>query len=1105
MALLTFDTLRNVPALAPWRSLMEQQHTVLVEGLWDAPKALLIALAQQTSGKQVVVLTGASREESRLFHDFPAFTDNPIVEFPAWETLPNEKIPPSPDVVGERYQVLEQLLSSNQKHIILSDLHACLQKLIDPQHFASLHLSISKGETFPFEKLIDRLISMGYTRRPIASDKGEFAVRGGIIDVFPVALPDAYRLEFWGDDIESIRLYDPVGQKSIKPIAGLSLTPAKELEFLTDGTPLCTLLEYLGDDAIIVFDDLLMLEDRYASMAEAWRTPSRTFCSIEDFLQSIEPLQKIYFSEHSAEDLGNVTIESAPQSLYSRSTPVHALSFEMFGRSLSTQRWNHSFQSISDSLLPQQPEGISGDDLLVALSYLGDNSDIELSIICNSDLEEQNLRSKLTNEGVNLPQKSKFLHGYLSSGFVITDDITKIVLPTTEFTHRYKMRRQKLRSTYHTPPSEIYELSPGETVVHINNGIGTFLGMERRPNNNNVETEFFLLEYANNAKLFVPIDQANQISKYIGAKDETPKLHTLGSSRWKKTRDNTQRAIIGYASELLESYAKRSIKGGFSCGDDSEELKIFEDEFPFIETEDQVHAILNVKEDMKSEKAMDRLICGDVGYGKTEVAMRAAFKAVNDGGKQVAILVPTTVLAIQHYDNFIERFSNFPINIAVLSRMRSSKQTHETLQELAQGTVDIVIGTHRLVSGDVVFKDLGLVIIDEEQRFGVKAKEHLKKVKTGIDCLTLSATPIPRTLYMAMMGARDMSVINTPPQDRLPITTVIAEPNDHTIKNAILRELARDGQVFFVHNRVESIYDAATAIKKLLPQARIVVGHGQMSSDEIDAVFHQFKQGKADILVATTIIENGLDIPNANTIIIDRADHFGLADLYQLRGRVGRWNRKAYAYLLVPKRRASDQIVRQRIGALAEVSTGYGGGMKIAMRDLEIRGAGDILGTEQSGHVSAIGFHLYCKMLKRTIDTLQGKIPVTLIDTKVDFPFDARLPDNYVNEPSLRMEIYHRLGEALTFEDIDDIWKEIKDRFGKPPMPVRWLYHMTRIRVYASQHYITSLKLDNTTLSIEYKQEKEIIPFSKPETPQDLESKVFKALKKMIAKRPSSS
>jgi transcription-repair coupling factor (superfamily II helicase) len=1081
--------------LAVLQQALQNQDLLLIEELWNAPKALIAALAQQATGKHVLILTGASQEEIRLFHDFSLFTDRPIVDFPSWETLPSESIPPSPDIVGERYQVLKKLLDSSEPHIILTSLQACLQRLIPPAIFKDLYLSLKPGNSPSFERLIQQLVAMGYQRRPIASDKGEFAVRGGIIDIFPVSSPDPYRLEFWGDDLESLRIYDPVGQKSVRPVEQVDIPPGVELELLKEQPLQASILDYLGPQTIVIFDDLLALEDRYASLISmGGKNPA--FSSIDEFLDQLEPFQKILWAQIPIEELSEIQVQDAKTtSFYSQQTAFHQLSFHMFNREWKVKRWRHPFNTVTGYLFAPEEGEPSGDEMIARLSQLAQRS-CELHFLCVSELEEANLHKRLLDAGVQLPKQTFYHIGYLSSGLV-TQDIDYILFPLTEITHRYKMRRQKLRSTYHTSPAENYDLLSGETVVHLNNGIGRYLGIENRPNHLGIPSEFFTIEYADNAKLYVPLNQAHLITKYVGSNEEVPKLHTLGSQRWKKTRETTERAILGYASDLLQNYAQRAIVTGFVYPSDSSDQKAFEEEFPFVETEDQLAAIANIKNDMMSNKAMDRLICGDVGYGKTEVALRAAFKAVVDGHKQVAILVPTTVLAMQHYDNFVERMSNFSINVGVLSRFRTPKQIRETLEGLAQGSVDIVIGTHRVISEDVKFKELGLVIIDEEQRFGVKAKEHLKKIKIGVDCLTLSATPIPRTLYMSLIGARDMSVINTPPQDRLPIKTIITELTDQTLKSALLREFSRDGQAFVIHNRVESIYALATRLKTLLPQARVLIAHGQMHNDEIDAAFHAFKNGHADILVATTIVENGIDIPNANTILIDRADQFGLATLYQLRGRVGRWNRRAYAYFLVPSQRSLPEISRKRLQALAEAG-GYGGGMKVAMRDLEIRGAGDILGTEQSGHVSSIGFHLYCKLLKRTIQTLQGKVPSIITDTKVEFPIDARLPQDYVNEVSLRMEIYQRLGESLSWEEVEALWEEIQDRFGPPPEPAQWLYHLTRLRVYAARHGYTLLKQEKISLTIEKNKGKESIIRKilapKYKSPQEMETKILAEL-----------
>lgn len=1074
---------------------LKHQDPILIEELWNAPKALIAALAQQTTGKHILILTGSSQEEARLFHDFPFFTERPVIDFPSWETLPSENIPPSPDIVGERYDLLKRLLESNEPHLVLTSLQASLQKLISPSLFQKLSLSLSQGESHPFQQLIDQLITMGYQRRPVASDKGEFAVRGGIIDLFPVSSPDPFRLEFWGDDLESLRIYDPIGQKSVRPVEKVSISPAVELELINRQEAQATILDYLGSETVVIFDDLLALEDRYASLVSMGGR-SRAFYSMEEFLDLLTPLQKIFLAQRPIEEMSEVKVQNGKDtSFYSEKTIFHDLTFQVFNRDWRVKRWRHPFKTVVGTLFSPDEGEPSSDELISRIDRLG-NKAWEIHFLCSTELEESTLQKRLLDARILLPKATHYHLGYLSTGLVIEETNT-MLFPMTEITFRYKMRRQKQRSTYHTSPSEGFDLVPGESVVHLNNGIGRFIGMEKKPNHLGIASEFFTIEYAENAKLFVPFNQAHLITKYIGASEVIPKLSTLGSGKWKKAREQTERAILGYASDLLQSYAKREVVKGFIYPSDSDDQISFEEEFPFSETEDQLAAIASLKQDMHSTNAMDRLICGDVGYGKTEVAMRAAFKAVVDGHKQVAVLVPTTVLAMQHYETFVDRMANFPITIGVLSRFRTPKQTKETLKGLEQGSVDIIVGTHRIISSDVKFKELGLIIIDEEQRFGVRAKEHLKKIKVGVDCLTLSATPIPRTLYMSLIGARDMSVINTPPQDRLPIKTVIAEPSDLTIKNALLRELARDGQAFVIHNRIETIYGLAERIKKLLPQAKVLIAHGQMGSDELDETFHAFKSGRADILVATTIIENGIDIPNANTILIDKADHLGLAALYQLRGRVGRWNRRAYAYFLVNNQKSLSEISLQRLQALAE-SSGYGGGMKLAMRDLEIRGAGDILGTEQSGHVSSIGFHLYCKLLKRAVQALQGKIPSIAADTKVEIPVDARLPEDYINEVSLRMEIYQRLGEALSGEDVDAIWGEVQDRFGPAPEPAAWLYHLTRVRVFASIQGYTLIKHEKLSLTLEKGKEKETtirkILAPRYKTPQEMESKILKLL-----------
>ncbi|HRD55571.1 MAG TPA: transcription-repair coupling factor [Parachlamydiaceae bacterium] len=1041
-------------------SALKNGDSILIEKLWSTPKAYIAALALEATQKNLLILTGASQEEIRFFDNFTYFAKNQATDYPAWEALPSENIAPSPDIVGERYRVLNELKSKKGKVAIVSSLQAALQRVIPKEKFQSLYTTLKTGDTFSFNGLIQKLQEMGYSKEYIASDKGQFAVRGGIIDVFPVTSPDPFRIEFFGDEIESIRIFDPIGQKSVKMADSLQLTAAKELEMLDKEVHLSTLLDYLGENTLIIFDDLLSLEDRYASLKNMLGEPNKKFSSIEQFLSDIENFQKIFWSKQEIEALSEIKT-GKHGGYYSESAPIRALSFEMFGRTFNAKRFVHPFEEALAYLIGDAEDDFipTSDEIFYALGKLPENC--RLIILSPTKLEESNFQKRLKDALVTLPKDTSFQIGYLSSGIAFLDTET-LLFPLTELTKRYKIRRQKQRSTYHTTPTEIYDLSPGELIVHLNHGIGKFLGFEKKPNHLGILSEFFLIEYAESGKLYVPINQAYLITKYIGATEEIPRLHTIGGTRWKKAKEQTTKAILGYAKELLELQARREIKGGFIYPEDSEDVKIFEEMFPFEETEDQLAAIHDLKQDMKSKKSMDRLVCGDVGYGKTEVAIRAAFKAVIDGGHQVAVLVPTTILAMQHYETFVERMREFPINIAVVSRFKSAKEIKEAIDGTANGTVDILIGTHRLTSSDIQFKNLGLIVIDEEQRFGVKVKEHLKKMKADADCLTLSATPIPRTLYMSLIGARDMSVVSTPPQDRLPITTIITDHKDQTIKNAILRELARDGQVFIIHNRVETIFDVANKVQKLVPGASIAVAHGQMHADEIDTVFHAFKTGKADVLISTTIIESGIDIPNANTILIDRADRFGMADLYQMRGRVGRWNRRAYAYFLVPNSKTLPELSRKRLNALVD-SSGYGGGMKIAMRDLELRGAGDILGVEQSGYVSSIGFHLYCKLLKRTVLALQRKIPAQITETKMEFSLDARIKEEYIDSSILRMEIYQRFGEAFSLSEIDAVFAEMEDRFGKADEPAMNLYYLSRLRIMASLHGISELKIDKIT------------------------------------------
>lgn len=1052
--------LSGSPLLDAFARIVSENPSLLIEGLWDAPKAALIGLLAQAFKRPLLVISSSAHDS--LYTDIAAFTTAPPLEFPSWETLPKEEIAPSPDLVGKRFDTLFQLKNRDSCPIVLAPLQACLQQLPSPKNFFSqcLHIRIDKESSFDTLPLL--LKQLGYRQVPVVTDKGEFAVRGGLIDLFPISAFDPYRIDFFGDLVEKIRTFDPISQKTTGTAEEILLFPASEKK---DPHP-SLLLDYFPSPPIVIVNDLIALEDRDIFLKTQFPL------SLKEFLYACKDLSIIYFAEQPIEEIS----ERKGRAFYSGASPLQPVSFDMFNTPIKAQKWNHPFLPIS---IPEISQASS------------------LHLIAATEADRRLLDARIAQEEIRLPKNTEFHLAHLSSGFALQDGGI-IFLPTTEWSHRQPPRRQKWRNTHHAPAADFHELTPGDLVVHFHHGIAKYLGVEKQTNHAGQIGEFLILEYSESSKLFVPIAHSHLVSRYIGAHEEIPTLSTLGSSRWQKVRQQTQQAIIGYADQLLRMNAAREIQGGFACPEDSEEMHLFEEDFPFVATEDQCLAISQIKQDMQSAKAMDRLVCGDVGYGKTEVAMRAAFKAVVDGKKQVALLVPTTVLAMQHYETLLDRMARFPIQIGVLSRFRSAKEIKETLKKAKEGQIDILVGTHRILSQDVQFKDLGLIIVDEEQRFGVRAKEHLKARKVGVDCLTLSATPIPRTLYLSLIGAREISIINTPPQDRLPIKSILAQKHPELIHQALLRELSRDGQAFFIHNRVESIFNVRDELQKLLPSARIVVGHGQMSSDELDTVFHQFKSGYADILVATTIVENGIDIPNANTILIDRADTFGLADLYQMRGRVGRWNRPAYAYFLVPENRALPELSQKRLQALIE-SSGYGGGMKMAMRDLEIRGAGDILGTQQSGHVASIGFHLYCKLLRKAILALQKKTAPSLVETKMEFSYPASLPDSYINAASLRMEIYHRWGEASTLAEIDALLEELKDRFGPYPTPVLWLYHLTRIRLFASQNHFLHIKFEKITFTAERQvgttTVKKTFPLPRTNDPAILEQRVIESLK----------
>jgi transcription-repair coupling factor (superfamily II helicase) len=1048
-------TLFQQPFFKELEAQFNENKNLLFEGLWDLPKALVLSYLRQIFKTDILVISGGERE-SRLFDDLMSLEERAF-EFPAWETLPVEGIAPTLDIVGERMELFKKI-SENSSQIILTSLQGVLQKIPDISLIMPLYLMLKKGEDVGFETLIKKFIELGYERVSLAEDKGQFAVRGGIIDVFPISLHNPYRLDFFGDQIERIKSYDPISQNSTGEVDRIEIVPANELE-LTEIAP-TSLLDHLKKDAIIVFDDLLKLEDRYVELKKI-SSSSPLVMPFEEILSRSGAT--LYFSKEPIEALNEGARHSKiGRDFYTGKSGSQAVVFDVFGKKLGTHRLHHPFVSFVDFFdIDTDSLEIHQKTLLERLKELP--KDFAVHVFSSTRAEEASFKGHLVQ--TSLPDSTQFHIAYFSSGFIYPG--AKIVfLPYTEFSLRQKVTRKKWRNTYHTAPSEFHQIEPGDFVVHFHNGIGKFLGIDRQKNHLGIDSEFMIIEYAGGSKLFVPMSQAHLVSRYIGASEIAPTLHTIGTKKWHQAKVKTQVAILGYAKELLQTQAEREAKGGFIYPQDSEEMQLFEEEFPYEETEDQLSAIADIKKDMLSDKPMDRLICGDVGYGKTEVAMRAAFKAAFDGKKQVAVLVPTTILATQHYETFKQRMENFGVNIDLVCRFKTAKENKRTLELVAKGQVDILVGTHRILSEDVEFKDLGLLIIDEEQRFGVRAKEKLKRLKTTVDCLTMTATPIPRTLYFSLLNIRSLSVIASPPHDRLPIKTIICDREDEVIQSAILRELARDGQVYFIHNRVETIFEIASHIETLVPAAKIGVVHGQMDGADIDEVFHKFKKGDLDILFATSIVENGIDIPRANTILIDRAHHFGISDLYQLRGRVGRWNKVAYAYFLTPRFQVLPEPSQKRLQALVSAS-GHGGGMKLAMMDLELRGAGDILGVQQSGQVASVGFHLYCKLLKKTIKALQENKQAHFLETRIEGKFNAQIPDYYVEDVAQRLDFYHRFGDAESLEEIDALLSQIQDRYGEAGEEVLFLYHLTRIKLFAQKHNFTLLKYEKLTLTAE--------------------------------------
>jgi len=1057
-------------------------------GVCVSAQPFLVALLQKLFPQRpIVIVTPDLKTQENFQQDIETWLDSSPLFYPPWEIFQHEGKLPHADVISDRLQTLVALsgnssLVTRHSSLVVASITALLQKTFPPDDLKSHTRTFERGDKIAPLDLVEFLEEQGYEPEAQVSQKGEIALRGGILDVFPPTSPWPVRLEFFGDELESLREFDPLTQISREEIVSITLPPTGELGILkskvqspkSKADEFATLLDYLPKDTIFILcepDSLAVHADSYEQQVPK---DDSFFISWLDFL--VELNRRNFTSIEMVE-----AQEANPQSAI-RNPKFDSLD---------------AFRPLAERMPePQIAEAQRREFFAQIHRWL--RQDYTVRVFCNNDGEQQRFEEIWKEHGFSVEKNLLIQIGSLARGF-ICDEAKLVVVTDAEIFGRYKIQRPRRQKSSHALATrsaldiDFTDLEESDYVVHLQYGIGRYLGLKNLPIgsgargvelstiNSQPSTECLVIEYApansgdEAPKLYVPVTEAHLVSKYVGVGRAHPPLNTLGGSRWHKAKEQTERAVRDVASELLRIQAVRETQAGHAFPPDANWQREFESAFIYEETADQITAISETKSDMERAKPMDRLICGDVGFGKTEVAIRAAFKAVM-GGKQVAILVPTTVLAQQHFNTFRERMADYPIRVELLSRYRTPREQNLVVKNLAAGAVDIVIGTHRIVQDDIFFKDLGLVVIDEEQRFGVLHKEKFKRLRTLVDVLTLSATPIPRTLYLALTGARDMSTIQTPPHDRLPVETIVTQFDERTIRDAINRELARGGQVFFLHNRVMMIHDMADRLKKLCPNARLVVGHGQMNSDDLEEVMTKFVNGEADVLLSTTIIESGLDIPNANTIIIDRADRFGLSDLYQLRGRVGRYKHQAYAYLLLPRHASLLTDVRKRISAMKQYST-LGSGFKIAMRDLEIRGAGNLLGSEQSGHITAVGFELYCQLLKQSVSSLKGEKVKPRVEVRIALDFldtnnsslvthHSSLPPNYVTEPQHRIEIYRKLAQATDKPALENLSKELRDRFGPLPPPVELLLAVGELKILASEKAVTAIEVEEDKLKI---------------------------------------
>lgn len=1072
------DLCKSISAYTNVRAGLSPGRGQLVVGLTDLPRSCWAAALADDIKEPILIITPTAEGAKKAYSDLTSLMPEGFVfYFPHSDLLPYEVYAGNVEIAVQRMTVLTKL-AAREPVMVVASVDALLKKMVGPQIIKDFSLSLSVGQEIDIRDLAEGLVNMGYVKEGLVEIPGTFSVRGGIIDIFPLTERLPLRLEFFDDEIESIRYFQPDSQRSQNEVSRILLPPADEFP--------------VDQDSLIWAGKKLRKEFSHVLSSHTGSSKRHLKDKFDPYLEQMEQGMRVpgieQFFTHFYADGGGLVDYLPPEGLVIIHEPdsfrenterirkeIASWYYELLeeGKILPSFVNNffdydgliHMIQSHACLLLAHLPEtagfpvhsqyNILTRDIPLYQGQLARLAEdlkyykqrkYRIIFSASSEVRKAKIRELMREMGI---EGIEVIDAALSRGFdspdlkIILLSETDVLGQSTHTKSRRPMRKGEKIETF-------LDLKVGDYVVHVNHGIGRYLGVERLEIGSS-QRDYLHIQYAGDDKLYVPTDQVDLIQKYVGADGHSPKVYKLGGTEWNRIKDKVRSSVQDMAKELLALYAAREALKGHAFSPDTVWQKEFEDAFPYPETPDQLRAVEEIKRDMEKSKPMDRLLCGDVGYGKTEVALRAAFKAVMDG-KQAAVLVPTTVLADQHYRTFKERFNGLPVTVGVLSRFKSAREMKQTLKSLEQGGVDIVIGTHRLLSKDVRYKDLGLLIIDEEQRFGVAHKEKIKGIKQNIDVLTLTATPIPRTLHMSLVGVRDMSVIETPPEDRQPVQTYVMEYQDRVIKEAITRELNRGGQVYFVHNRVNNIYSMQDQIQSLVPEAKVIIGHGQMKEHEMEGVMLDFVEGAYNVLLCTTIVESGLDIPNVNTLIVDEADHLGLSQLYQLRGRVGRTNRQAYAYFTYRKDKILSGIAKKRLTAIRDF-TELGSGFKIAMRDMEIRGAGNILGPEQHGHILAVGFDLYCRLVEDEVARLrQGK---DQIEEKVipllELNVDAFIPDKYVAETDLKIDLYKRLAGAREIKDIDDLEYEVEDRFGAMGQTVRNLFSLSKLKVLAQK------------------------------------------------------